>query len=147
MHLEVIFKLLMCGPDAASPSRSGDTLPFVCNRQKLGRCFFFALMVAVVAFPLCMNVVEVMVFMMVPFLNKRQAQVDSLKWPIVPPPPLSTSAEVINIHTKEFFIHICRPPPLNPYPHLSILIIFFFYFYVLILLFFLDYGLIQAKYH
>ena len=32
---------------------------------------FFALMVAVVAFPLCMDVVEVMVVRMVPFLNKR----------------------------------------------------------------------------
>ena len=30
-----------------------------------------ALMVAVVAFPLCMDVVEVMVVRMVPFLNKR----------------------------------------------------------------------------
>ena len=26
-------------------------------------------------------------------------------------PPLSTLAEVNNTHTKEFFIHICRPPP------------------------------------
>ena len=32
---------------------------------------FLALMVAVVAFPLCMDVVEVMVVRMVPFLNKR----------------------------------------------------------------------------
>ena len=30
-----------------------------------------ALMVAVVAFPLCMDVVDVMVVRMVPFLNKR----------------------------------------------------------------------------
>ena len=64
MHLEVIFELLMCGFDAeitpavctsgleiefypnltqnklSSPSRSGKTFPFVCNRQKLCRCFF-----------------------------------------------------------------------------------------------------------
>ena len=33
--------------------------------------FFWALMVAIVAFPLCMNVVKVMVVRMVPFLNKR----------------------------------------------------------------------------
>ena len=32
---------------------------------------FLASIVAVVAFPLCMDVVEVMVVMMVPFLNKR----------------------------------------------------------------------------
>ena len=32
---------------------------------------FWALMVAVVAFPLCMDVVEVMVFRMVQMLNKR----------------------------------------------------------------------------
>ena len=34
---------------------------------------FLALMVAVVAFPLCMDVVEVMVVRMVPFLNKKWA--------------------------------------------------------------------------
>ena len=33
--------------------------------------FFWALMVAVVAFPLCMDVVEVMVVRMVQFFNKR----------------------------------------------------------------------------
>jgi hypothetical protein len=33
--------------------------------------FFLALMVAVVAFPSCIDVLEVMVFRMVPFLNKR----------------------------------------------------------------------------
>ena len=32
---------------------------------------FVALMVAVVAFPFCMDVMEVMVVRMVPFLNKR----------------------------------------------------------------------------
>jgi hypothetical protein len=32
---------------------------------------FLALMVAFVAFPLCMDVVEVIVVRMVPFLNKR----------------------------------------------------------------------------
>ena len=35
--------------------------------------FFLALMVAVVAFPLCMDVVEVMVVRMVPFLHNRLA--------------------------------------------------------------------------
>ena len=34
---------------------------------------FFALLVAVVAFPLCMYVVDVMVVRMVPFLNKKWA--------------------------------------------------------------------------
>ena len=40
-------------------------------------------MVAFVVFPLCMDVVGVMVVMMVTFLNKRLAYDDSLKWPIV----------------------------------------------------------------
>ena len=35
--------------------------------------FFLVLMVAVVALPLCMDVMEVIVVRMVPFLNKRQA--------------------------------------------------------------------------
>ena len=35
--------------------------------------FFLASMVAVVAFPLCIDVVEVMAVKMVPFLNKRLA--------------------------------------------------------------------------
>ena len=33
--------------------------------------FFLTSMVAVIAFPLCIDVVEVMVVRMVPFLNKR----------------------------------------------------------------------------
>ena len=44
---------------------------------------------------------------------------------LTPFPPLSTSAEVNNIHTKEFFYpHLLTPPPspLGPYPHLPILI-------------------------
>ena len=49
---------------------------------------FLVLMEAVVAFPLCINVVEMMVDRMVQFLNKRQVQDDSLKWPIVPPPKI-----------------------------------------------------------
>ena len=48
---------------------------------------FLALMVAVVAFLLCMDVVKVMVVRMVPFLNKRYASDVSLKWPVVPPSP------------------------------------------------------------
>ena len=42
------------------------------------------------------------------------------------PPPLSTSTKVNNIHAKEFFsATFADPPPLNPYPRLSILKIFF----------------------
>ena len=44
--------------------------------------FFLALMVAVVAFLLYVDVVEVIVVRIVPFLNKRLALDNSLKWPI-----------------------------------------------------------------
>ena len=65
MHLEVIFQLLMCGPDAA-------ITPVVCT-SGLEIEFYpnLALMVAVVAFPLCMDVVEVMVVRMVQFFLTR----------------------------------------------------------------------------
>ena len=44
---------------------------------------------------------------------------------LLTPPPLFTWAKVNNIHIKYFFIHICWPPPLAPYPRLSKFIIFF----------------------
>ena len=55
-------------------------------------------MVAVVAFPLCMDVVEVTVVRMVQFLNKRQAYDDSLKWLIVPGGPHILRHYILKIH-------------------------------------------------
>ena len=45
--------------------------PLYETGKKKGRCFFLALMVAVVAFPLYMDFLDVMVLRIVPFLNKR----------------------------------------------------------------------------
>ena len=54
-------------------SRTGDSLPpyplDVTGKNNVE--VFLVLMVAVVAIPLCMDVVEVMVVRMVPHLNKR----------------------------------------------------------------------------
>ena len=55
---------------SSSPSRSGDTLPFVFNSQKQGKSFM-ALMVAVVALPLAMILVEEIVDRIVPCFKTR----------------------------------------------------------------------------
>ena len=47
------------------------------------------------------------------FLQKKKRQIIHILWiSVLPPPPLSTLAEVNNIHTKEFFYpHSVTPPP------------------------------------
>ena len=93
MHLKVIFQLLMCGSDAATTpvvcTSALAILPqfdprmrslalleaeipsplYVTGKNKVD--VFLLLMVAVVAFPLCTDVVEVMVLRVVQFLQKR----------------------------------------------------------------------------
>ena len=71
MHLEMIFQLLMCGPDAA-------TTPVVCTSgleiefyPNLTPEFFFGVDGGCCCLSLCMGVVEVMVVRMVPFLKQE----------------------------------------------------------------------------
>ena len=55
--------------DIFSIMKIPQSMTYVTGKKEVD--IFLALMVSVVAFPLCMNVVEVMVVRMVLFLNKR----------------------------------------------------------------------------
>ena len=113
MHFEVIFQLLMCGPDAAATpvvGTNGLNITFdhnltpkqafytcqkpryfsYCRHQaKIMEMIFLTAavcVVVVVVFHVGMVVVVVMVVRMVGILNERLAQYDFFKWVRVPPP-------------------------------------------------------------
>ena len=64
------------------------------------------------------------------------------------PPPLSTSARVNNIHTKQFFLSTFGDPPYSPLStFININDIFFKFLFINFFNFFLGYDYIYAKYH
>ena len=72
--------------------------------------------------------------------TRKKQQIIHILWISVLPslPPLTTLAKVNNIHTKEFFIHICGPPlpPLALSTFIKINNIVFFFFFLTFLDFF-----------
>ena len=86
MNLKFNYTLIRPQKELSSPTRSQDIFPIVDKGQEKQKLFFLATIlrvVVLVVFLVGMVVVMVMVVRMVPFLYKRLALDDSLKWPIV----------------------------------------------------------------
>ena len=58
--------------------------------------------------------------------KKKKRQIIHFLWiSVLPPPPYPRRPWLIIFTLRNFFIHICCPPPLGPYQQIVILIIFF----------------------